>query len=498
MVASFLVGLDTMVMITAMPTVIGQLGGISLYSWVFSSYLLTSTVTVPIYGKLSDLYGRRPVFIVSTTIFMVASVLAGQAQSMEQLIFFRFLQGIGAGGVQPITMIILSDIFTLEQRARVMGVFSSIWGIAALVGPALGGFLTEQVSWRWVFYINIPLALASIALVWLFLRENIQRREHWIDWTGAALLSGSVTALLFGLGSPGEGGAALDVPPPLMLGLSALLLALFIRQERRAPEPMLPLDIFANPLISVATITAALMGVAIFSQSTYVSPYLQGVIGLQPTLAGFIVAGSSLTWSAIAWVSGHMMLKWGYRVTAVFGGACVLLGALQLNLLQPSTDPWHVVLMLAIAGAGFGCISPVTMFASQNAVAWERRGVVTGANMFARTIGGTIGVSVAGALFAASIASSLGPSVDASQLLSEAGRAATNPAQLAAMQRTLDEALHAVYVFLSVVGVLTLLACMALPGGNVNQHAYVAPTTGNGPESRPGQPLAVGSGAGGR
>src|SRR5215472_14399900 len=180
-VATFLVALDASVVSTAMPTVIGQIGGIQLYAWVFSAYLLTSTVTVPIYGKLADLFGRKPVFLFSIALFMVGSMLCGQSQTMEQLIVFRLIQGLGAGGVLPINQTILGDVYPLEQRARITGLFSTIWGVSGLLGPAIGGFLTEHVSWRWVFYVNFPLCILSMLLVWKFLHEHIQRRGHRID-----------------------------------------------------------------------------------------------------------------------------------------------------------------------------------------------------------------------------------------------------------------------------------------------------------------------------
>src|SRR5438067_1020277 len=198
-VATFLVSLDASVVSTAMPTVIGQIGGIQLYAWVFSAYLLTSTITVPIYGKLADLFGRKPVFLFAVAVFMIGSMACGQAQSMEQLIAFRLVQGLGAGGVLPINQTILGDVFPLEERARIQGLFSTVWGVSGLLGPGIGGFLTEHVSWRWVFYVNFPLCVLTIVLVWLFLHERVQRRGHSIDYIGALTLSAAVALLLVGL-----------------------------------------------------------------------------------------------------------------------------------------------------------------------------------------------------------------------------------------------------------------------------------------------------------
>src|SRR5229473_2321110 len=226
-VATFLVALDTAVVSTAMPTVIGQIGGIHLYAWVFSAYLLSSTVSMPIYGKLADLFGRKPVLLSGTALFLGGSMLCGQSQTMEQLIAFRLLQGLGAGGVLPITQTVLGDVYPLEQRARITGLFSTVWGVAGLLGPAIGGFLTEHVSWRWVFYVNFPLCVSSMVLISSFLHEHIRRRRTSIDYLGAATLSASVALLLVGLQTAGN--------PPLQVVLYVVALALlpvFVWQER--------------------------------------------------------------------------------------------------------------------------------------------------------------------------------------------------------------------------------------------------------------------------
>src|SRR5216683_2676219 len=231
-VATFLVALDTSVVSTAMPTVIGQIGGIHLYAWVFSAYLLSSTVSMPIYGKLADLFGRKPVLLSGTALFLFGSMLCGQSQTMEQLIAFRLLQGLGAGGMLPITQTILGDVFPLEQRARITGLFSTVWGVSGLLGPGIGGFLTEHVSWRWVFYVNLPLCILSMLLVGKFLHERIQRRGHSIDYIGAVTLSASVAFLLLALQTSDNRTLQLA-----LYVLAGVLIPIFIWQERRAPEP---------------------------------------------------------------------------------------------------------------------------------------------------------------------------------------------------------------------------------------------------------------------
>src|SRR5919201_6699536 len=315
-VATFLVSLDASVVSTAMPTVIGQIGGIQLYAWVFSAYLLTSTVTVPIYGKLADLFGRKPVFLVATSIFLVGSMLCGQAQSMEQLIAFRLLQGLGAGGVLPITQTILGDVFPLEERARITGLFSTVWGVSGLLGPAIGGFLTEHVSWRWVFYVNFPLCVLAIVLVSAFLHERVRRRGHSIDYLGAVTLSAAVALLLVGLQTTDNRPAQV-----LLYVLAAVLVPVFVWQERRAPEPLVPLWLFGRRAIGVSTLGGLLVGLALYGQSTFLPPFVQGVMGATPTVSGFVLAGSSIGWPIASTIGGRMLLRFGFRGTCVMGGA---------------------------------------------------------------------------------------------------------------------------------------------------------------------------------
>lgn len=469
LVATFLVGLDATVVSTAMPTVVGQLGGIDLYAWVFSIYLLTSTVTVPIYGKLADLYGRKPVFLAATSVFLVGSALCGQARTMEELIAFRFLQGLGAGGVQPITFTIIGDVFPLEERARLTGAFSAMWGLSALVGPAIGGFLTEQVSWRWVFYVNLPLSLLAMLLLSLFLHERVRRRPHRIDYAGAGLLSLAVGSLLFGL----QGQVVGAVPPGTFVGVAVALLAAFVWHERRTPEPLVPLHLFRRRLIGVSTLNAFLVGAMLFGQSSFVPPFVQGVMGASPTLGGFILACTSIGWPTASTIGGRLLLRWGYRPVAVLGGVLLVAGFGGLWLLRPEQSYLVAAAVQVVIGAGFGFLVPTVLLSMQNAVPWEQRGVVTSANQFARNIGGTIGVSVAGAVFAVSVAAT-SAAVDPNLLLTAQGRAGLSAQQLAALEVDVAAALKAVYTgFVGLAG-LALLAAALLPGGDPGQHAWQA------------------------
>jgi EmrB/QacA subfamily drug resistance transporter len=465
-VATFLVALDASVVSTAMPTVIGQIGGIHLYAWVFSAYLLTSTVTVPIYGKLADLFGRKPVFIVSTVVFLVGSMLCGQSQTMEQLIAFRLVQGLGAGGMLPINQTILGDIYPLEQRARITGLFSTVWGVSGLLGPAIGGFLTEHVSWRWVFYVNFPLCLLSMALISRFFHERVQRRGHSIDYLGAVTLSASVAFLLLGLQSASN--------PTQQIGLyvlAAVLVPVFIWQERRAPEPLVPLWLFGRRAIGVSTLGGLLMGFALYGQSTFVPPFVQGVMGATPTMSGFVLAGSSVGWPVASTIGGRLLLRWGFRGPCVVGGVVLTIGFLLLLFVTPDSSLWVPTAIQCVLGFGFGFYTVATILAAQTAVGWEHRGVVTSASQFSRNIGGTVGVSIAGAIFTAGIAAAAGAGFNPNELLSPEVRATISPTELGFLQSLLAGPLRSVYVLFVGVAILATLVGALLPAGPPTQES---------------------------
>ena len=462
-VATFLVSLDASVVATAMPTVIGQIGGIELYAWVFAAYLLTSTITVPIYGKLADLFGRKPVFLFSIAVFMVGSMLCGQSQSMEELIAFRLLQGLGAGGVLPINQTLLGDLYPLEQRARITGLFSTIWGISGLLGPAIGGFLTEYVSWRWCFYVNFPLCVLTIVLIARFLHERVVHRTHRIDYVGALTLAACVASLLVALQTSGNAELAIG-----LYLLAAALLPVFIWQERRAPEPLVPLWLFRRRAIGISTLGGLLLGWALYGQSTFMPPYVQGVMGATPTVSGFILAGSSVSWPIASTIGGRLLLRSGFRFPCVLGGVILTIGFVLLLLVQPDSPLLAPLAVTGVLGFGFGFYAVATILAAQSAVGWEHRGVVTSANQFARNIGGTIGVSIAGALFTAGVVNSA-TSVNPNDLLDPTIRAGLAPEVLTALQALLAGSLRSVFELFVAVAVVATIVALFLPGGAPSQ-----------------------------
>ncbi|WPB81867.1 MDR family MFS transporter [Archangium violaceum] len=385
----FMAALEMTVVSTAMPTVVGELGGLQSYAWVFTAYMLASTVTVPIYGKLADLYGRKPVLLFGIGLFLVGSVLSGLATSMNMLIAFRTLQGLGAGSMQPVALTIVGDLYTLEQRAKVQGVFSGVWGIAGLVGPLTGGLIVKYLTWHWVFFINVPVGLGAFALLVFFFHEQVQHKPQKLDYAGAVLLSAGVVALLFGVQGIGRN------LPELLLG--AVLLAAFVWVERRVAEPVIPMTIFKNPAITISAVAGALFSAAMFGATTYVPLYVQGVLGGSATLAGGMITPMIVGWPVASLFAGRLLLKTGFRPLIVGGlGLSVIgTGAMAL-LLKPESSLLIPELAMALFGIGLGFTATSLLIAVQTSVGWELRGVATASHMFFRTIGGALGVGLMG------------------------------------------------------------------------------------------------------
>ncbi|HET9599512.1 MAG TPA: MFS transporter, partial [Anaeromyxobacteraceae bacterium] len=322
LLAIFLSAMEMTVVSTAMPTAVGDLGGLHLYAWAFAAYMLTATVTVPIHGKLADLHGRKPVMLAGLALFLAGSLLCGQARSMEALIAFRALQGLGAGAIQPVTLTIVGDLFDVHERARWQGVFGAVWGVAGLIGPLLGGALVHYLSWRWVFYVNLPAGLACAAVLAANYHERLERHPHRLDVPGALLLAGAITAVL--LAARSAAGAAWAAP----VGMA--LLALFVAVERRAPEPLLPLDLFRQRVVAVASGAGALVGAGMFGVVTFVPLHVQSVLGGAATAAGGAIAPMAIGWPIASTISGRLLRRAGYRRLIVGGLALTVVAAAAL------------------------------------------------------------------------------------------------------------------------------------------------------------------------
>jgi EmrB/QacA subfamily drug resistance transporter len=486
MMGTALSALDATVVSAAMPTIVGHLGGLSLYPWVFSAYLLASTITVPIYGKLADLYGRKRMFTIAAILFLIGSGLCGAATSMPQLILFRVVQGLGAGGVQPLTFTIVGDIYTLEERGKVQGLFSGVWGVSSVVGPLIGGLITQYISWRGIFYMNLPFGLLSIILLWVYLHEQLEPRRPRIDYLGATLLAIGVTALLLGILEGGVDFPWDSAPILALLSLAVVCLALFVWQEFRAPEPVLPPRLFQQRIIAVSTLGALLLGTLIIVLPSYLPLYVQGVEGGTALIAGIALAPLSIFWPAGSYLCGVLVLRLGYRASALVGVALssaglaliVPLGWLNLGLAATGA---LILSGMGLTGFGLGILSLTYLLAVQNSVAWNQRGVATASNQFARTIGGAIGVSAMGAVLNAQLTGrlaatgiNLGAIPDPTQpghfltlnaLLRPETRAALPAALLTHLVGPLGASLHILFVMMFALGALGITAVLLLPSG---------------------------------
>lgn len=449
--------MEMTVVSTAMPTVVGDLGGIHLYGWVFTAYLLTSTVTVPLYGKLADLYGRKPVLLFGIALFLAGSMASGLAPSIGALIAFRALQGLGAGAMQPITLTVVGDLYDLEERARMQGVFAAVWGVAGLAGPLLGGVIVSYLSWRWVFFINLPAGIAAAALLIVALHEHVEPRAHTLDFAGAGVLMLGLTALL--VGTHGGRASAIGLP------LAVVLLLVFVVIERRAKEPVLPFDLFAQQVVGVATLSGTLIGAGMISLVTYVPLYVQGVLGGTPTQAGAAVAPMVIGWPIASALGGRLLTRVGFRPLIRGGLALSAVSAVALALfLRPGASVHMVQAAAAAFGAGLGFANTSLLIAVQTSVDWRQRGVATASTMFARTIGGTLAVgALGGALAAALLKDASIPAEAADRLLGPAHGAGLDPAVLRALTGSLQSGLGFVFWAIAGIAVAAALTALAFP-----------------------------------
>jgi EmrB/QacA subfamily drug resistance transporter len=398
MLAMLVAAMDSTIVGTALPTIGGELGNFSLYPWVFSGYLLTATTTVPLWGRLADLYGRKLVLYAGLGIFVGASVLCGSARSMLALVLFRALQGLGAGCLQPVTTTLVGDLFPMPQRARIQGLFGGMWAVAAVSGPLLGALLVSTVGWRWIFIVNVPIGLAAAFLLWSF-SDRVRGQKVSIDYLGALLLTAGVGLLLFGFGSGGTGSR---VQWPL-IALALAVLAAFVAVERRAVSPTVPLRFLTHPVIGPALLLSVLGGTLFFALTSYVPLYVQAGLGGSPTSAGAALSPLTLGWPLAAAVSGRLLLRFGYH-RLVLAGTLLILAGTALLAAPPQLGPivW-VGMSTMVIGLGLGTLLSPLLVVLQGLVGWGDRGSITAMNQFSRTIGGSIGVALLGILLASRI-----------------------------------------------------------------------------------------------
>ena len=465
----FLASMEGTVVATAMPTIVGQLGGLSIYSWVFSIYMLTSTTTVPIYGKLSDVYGRKRIYFISMGLFLVGSVLCAQARSMEQLVLFRAIQGLGAGGVLPLVFTIVGELYTLEERVRMQGLLSGVWGVSSVIGPLIGGFLVDQVAWQWVFLINVVPGLLAVGFVWFAWRgvPEAPKRQVRIDYLGAGLLTVAVLSLLLGLE---------EMQQPLGWGLLLVALLSFVGlvwAERRAADPILPLALFRDRLFTVTILNGFFTGWAMFGSLNFVPLFAQAVLGASATQAGITLTPMSLSWTFTSILAGWLLLKVGYRSLALVGSVLLVVGTLLMARISDTTSLIALMAFMSLMGAGMGLSVPAFLIAVQSTVEKRELGVATSTIQFSRSIGGTFGVSTLGIFLTLRLASALRAAgldpaaVSLDSLIEPAAQAAS--AINGPLREALAVAIANLFGLALIAAVIGLLVVFLAPSGRIAQ-----------------------------
>ncbi|WP_245596593.1 MDR family MFS transporter [Nocardioides alkalitolerans] len=449
MLSTGLVALDATILATAVPAVVDDLGGFAQFPWLFSIYLLAQAVTVPLYSKLADVFGRKPVMLAGIATFVVGSLLCGLAWSMGSLIAARLLQGIGAGAVQPIGMTIVGDIYSVAERAKVQGYIASVWAVSSLVGPALGGLFSDYLSWRWIFLINLPLGLAAYVMLQRGFSEQVERRRQSIDGLGALLLTGGCGLLLLGVLEGGVRWEWASGPSVAILGTAVLLLGAFVLAERRATDPVVPGWILRHRTAAAATAAGFVVGVLTLGLSSYVPVYGQQVLGSSAVAAGAALAAMSIGWPIAASNAGRLYLRFGFRATMVLGAAVTVAGGALLLTVTADSSIYYLAVPCFVMGLGFGLVVSPSVIAAQAAVDWGERGVVTGMTMFGRSVGSAVGVAVFGAVANGLIAR-------------DAGGVVPELADLPA--GVLDPAVRAVFALAAALTLVLVAAVLVMPG----------------------------------
>jgi EmrB/QacA subfamily drug resistance transporter len=439
MLVLLLAALDQTIVSTALPTIVGDLGGVNHLSWVVTAYLLSSTVVGPLYGKLGDLYGRKRLLQVAIVLFLIGSALCGASQNMTELIAFRALQGLGGGGLIVIIFAVVGDVIPPRDRGRYQGFFGAVFGVATVIGPLLGGFFVDTLSWRWIFYVNLPLGALAFAVIGVVLTSHREQLRHRIDYLGAALLTGSLSAVVLFTSLGGTTYPWGSGPMIALIVLGAVLLAAFLLVERRAEEPILPLELFRNRVFAVTCAIGFIVGLALFGSVTYLPLYMQLVKGHSPTTSGLLITplmGGVLVTSIL---SGQLISRYGrYRPFPIAGTALMTVALALFAGLGVGTPTWDVALESVLLGLGLGMVMQVLVLAAQNAVDYRYLGVATSGSTLFRQVGGSIGVSLFGAIFAnrlrANLSARLPPGVKPPT--------SANPAEV----RHLPPAIHDAYV----------------------------------------------------
>lgn len=472
MCTMMLAAMDITIVSTAIPQIVSDLNGFSLISWVFSAYILAQTVSIPIYGKLSDLYGRKPILLFGIIIFVLSSAASAAAWNMTALIVFRGLQGLGAGSIMATVNTLAGDLYSIKERSRIQGWLSSVWGMAAILAPTLGGVFAEYVTWRWIFIINLPIGIIALALIKIFLREKSTGHQHHIDIPGAILILITGTTLVFTLLNGGHKWEWLSLQGIGMILLTVILIGITIFIERKSIEPIMPTQVWSNKILLGANVAMIAMGAIMIGPNMYLPVYAQSVLGLGAIAAGFVLASMSITWPLASSISGRLYTRIGFRNTALIGAVLVIIGSVTFVILPYKSPIWTVVMVQMILGAGFGFLSTPTLVGIQSIVPWKQRGVVTSTNMFSRYLGQSIGSALMGGIYNFSISEDLVKAPDylkgdlpvrVNKVIDALHSTRTGGSVKEYLKHSFDNATHSIYFIMAIIGVISLLSLLILP-----------------------------------
>ncbi len=463
MMASFVSAIEVTIVATAMPTIVGALGDFDLFSWVFTAYLLTQGVTVPIYGRLCDFYGRKPVLYFGILFFVIGSVMCGFAWNMVSLIAFRVLQGLGGGSLATVSQTIVSDLYPPPERAKVQGYISTTFATSALVGPVLGAFIVAHWGWEWVFWVNLPMCLVTVVMLAVTFREHIELRPHKIDYLGSVLMALATGLLMYALT---RASALSDSTILLLLASAVLAFILLLIQERRAREPMLPLEIWRNRMVIYGNCASASLGATQMAITAFLPAFIQGVMGQSAFQAGLALTAMSVAWPTGGFIAGRSLLTVSYRKSSSLGCIVFIIGTVMMTFIDPGLGIAWVIGSAFAVGLGMGLTNMGFFVGIQSSVDWHQRGVVTSSYNYSRIIGQSIGTAVFGGIVNAALAGKVASGSDiVSELLQPSLRQALSAADLAPVMEAFAGALHRIYEINVVLALLTMVWALSLPRG---------------------------------
>lgn len=463
MASTAMVALEATIVSTAMPQIVSRLGGLNLYSWVFATFLLTQTAMTVVFGKLADLYGRKPMILAGVAIFLIGSVLAGFAQSMPAMLVYRLIQGVGAGAIMPVAMTIVGDLYPAHERGKIQGYLASVWATSAVFGPMAGSLIISVMSWSWIFWINVPIGLLAAVGFVVYLHEETVPRRPSIDFAGAALFTLAIAALMMALTDAESGNHVRVGIEVVVLVISSIL---FVVQERRAADPIVSFRLWSRRLIAVCNIAALFSGMVMIGLTAFLPMYVQIVLGRSPVVAGLALTMMMVGWPAGATIAAKAYQRIGLRRMLVAGGAFVPLGVSVFVLLAPDSHPAWAGVGSLVLGFGMGLLSVGSMIVIQDSVVLNERGSATASNLFSRNLGNTVGASLLGAIQTYSLARSGAVTTDQlRRLLDAPGTMSAAASQ--AVRDALQHSLHLTFTVMLVIALAVVGAMLLLPAVRV-------------------------------